>query len=737
MEEPDLKHLINIIILFIVCSTSALAQTVTATRTDNPPVIDGLPDDPEWANSAAVIAHFIQQRPDCGELMTEPTEINLLYDDRCLYIAFTMHDEHPEEFTRMIAPRDEDFSSEWIGIWLDTYNDDNNAYYFFVCVDNVQQDGRLCEVSGWDGNWDAVWESATSISDSGWTAEFAIPLTALRYSGEEEQVWGINFKRNISRTNESAFLFRMADNGSVRIEDFGDLTGLSGLPSLRQIELRPYGAAKLDYSPDSDPELDPWGSVGLDCRLGISSSSTLDLTINPDFGQIEADPEQVNLSHWESFLREKRPFFLEGSDLFDLPFSLFYSRRIGSVAPNGDIIPILGGAKLTGASGGFRYGVLEAVTGRISEDGEMLEPATSYAVARFLREFGEGTFIGGSMTSTDMPGQMDEEYSYGRSAAIDGKLSIDGRHSLSGAIAGTWNSWMTDDADNFAYRGRYSYRDDRLNGSAGVSLKEDDFNANLIGYTSSTGDVNTWANAGLYYPFSGSEVFQNSWISLYGHYTYVPGGDITSRGININTGLNFRNRYHISGSLNLSGSWTDRYEGPSGSTYDGGANLNFSCSSDSRKMIYAYLWGGFGDYREGKSHDIGTWLSFKPVPHVSIGADLDWSTTSDARRYNWSADSWDQRSTDWKSLQLSGSYMVGTDLSFTLTSQISRFESEYALTGSSLSTQQWMNLLLSWSFSPGSMFYFMAGEHADPDETGELGEPDFNLFTKITWLLTI
>ena len=202
-------------------------------------------------------------------------------------------------------------------------------------------------------------------------------------------------------------------------------------------------------------------------------------------------------------------------------------------------------------------------------------------------------------------------------------------------------------------------------------------------------------------------------------------------------GLNFRNRYHISASLNLSGSWTDRYEGPSGSLYDSGAFLDFSCSSDSRKMVYAYVWGGFGDYREGTSHDLGTWLSIKPVPHISVSADLDWSATKDARRYNWSADSWDRRSTDWKSLQLSGSYMLGTDISFTLTSQLSRFESEYELTGSSLSTQQWMNLLLSWSFSPGSMFYFMAGEHGDPDEFGELGDPDFNLFTKITWLLTI
>jgi len=179
-EETILKQLTGTFLLLITFSSSGFCQSVTVTWTDTPPVVDGLLGEAEWADSEPLVEPFIQQRPDCGEHMTEPTEVRLLYDDACIYIGFTMHDEHPEEFTRMIAPRDEDFSSEWIGIWLDTYNDDNNAYYFFVCVDNVQQDGRLCEVSGWDNDWDAVWNSATSISDSGWTAEFAIPLSALR-----------------------------------------------------------------------------------------------------------------------------------------------------------------------------------------------------------------------------------------------------------------------------------------------------------------------------------------------------------------------------------------------------------------------------------------------------------------------------------------------------------------------------------------------------------------------------
>ena len=729
---------IFLIILLFITGAGYSQVTVQAARIDVAPEIDGILDEDIWEHAIPVNEDFIQHRPDCGESMSEHTEIRLLYDDRALYVAFIMNDCHPEEFTRSVTPRDYDSSSEWIGIWLDTFNDDNNAYFFFTNIENVQQDGRLCEVGGWDMNWDAVWESATASSDSGWTAEYAIPFAALRYSDDTEQVWGVNFKRTMTRTNESAFLFRMGDNGRVNINDFGEMHGLNDLPGAGQIEFRPYVAGKIRYIPDSEDEWDPWGNTGIDCKLRISSNASIDLTVNPDFGQIEADADEANLSHWETFLREKRPFFLEGADLFDLPFSLFYSRRIGGVAPNGEIIPILGGAKLTGTANGFRFGLLEAYTSRISETGEMLEPSTNYFVTRVLREFGEGTYIGASVTSTDIPQQDDQDYSYGRSGALDAQIRIKGTHTLSGAIAGTWNSWAAEWSDNLAYRGWYTYRGDRLDCSAGFSYREDSFNANMIGYTTSTGDMNSWAEVGLFHPFSGNRTLQHAWMNLYGHYDQTPDGEITSRGIYLNSGVTFRNRYHIDGNIGYKGSRFDKYEGPDGAEYDHGMSWGFSCSTDSREAFYFFLWGNGGAYRNGTSRSFGTWLNLKPAPHVSIGADIDWNATSDALRYNWNSDAWDTRDTDWKSLELSCSYMFNTDLSLSLVSQISRFESDYGLSETTESNDHWMNILLSWQFKPGSMFYFMAGENADPDEiTGEYGEPDFTVFSKLTWFLPI
>jgi len=738
IERQLILKIFHLICLLVSAFPAFSSITVQTVRISEAPVIDGLIEENAWNSAVPIIEDFIQHRPDCGEPMTEETEVRILNDDERLYFAFTMHDPHPEEFTRMVTSRDSDFSSEWIGIWLDTFNDDNNAYYFFVNIDNVQQDGRLCTASGWDSNWDGIWESATSVSDSGWTAEFALPLSVLRYSSDEEQVWGINFKRTITRTNESAFLFRMADNGQVRIEDFGDFHGLNSLPSTRQIELRPYGAGRIKYLPDADDEWDPWANIGLDASIGLSSELLLDLTVNPDFGQVEADPNQANLSHWETYLSEKRPFFIEGSDMFDMPFSLFYSRRIGSVASNNEIIPILGGAKLTGSINGFRIGFLEAYAGSVKDDSITIVNPVNYAAGRIVREFGEGTYIGVSGTSTDIPGIDGSEYRYGRSGALDAQVTFLDNHSISSSIAGTWNSDDTQWKDNLAYSAEYEFDNDRFEVEGGFSFREENFNANMVGYTSSTGDVNAWIETGLYHPFSNNDVLQHWWSNLTCWIDKVPGGPITGRGIYFNSGVVFRNRYHIDFDLGYKGSRTDRYEGPDGTEYDAGLDVGFSSSTDSRERLYANLWGGRSAYCEGERTYIGSSIIYKPVSNISIETKLDWSRTSDARKYNWDFDEWDIRGTDWRSIQMSANWMFTNYLSVRLTSQVSRFSSDWNLGDETRDLSHWMNALLSWQFRPGSMFYFMAGQNTDPDElTGEFGDPEFTVFTKLTWFISI
>ena len=280
--------------------------------------------------------------------------------------------------------------------------------------------------------------------------------------------------------------------------------------------------------------------------------------------------------------------------------------------------------------------------------------------------------------------------------------------------------------------------DDRFDIDGGFSFREDNFNANMIGYTSSTGDLNTWVSGGLYHPFSGNDVLQHTWGNIYTWYDYVPGGPVTNRGINFNTGIVFRNRYHIDIDLGFDGSRTDRYEGPDGTRYDGGSDFGFSCSSDSREKLYGYLWGGIHSYCEGSRNNAGTSITFKPTPNVLLDAELDWSQTADARKYNWDLEEWDLRDTDWRSLMLSGNWMFSNYFSLRLTSQISRFSTDWQSGENSCSHRHWTNALVSWEFRPGSMFFLMVGENADPDEfTGDFGEPEFTVFTKLTWFLPV
>ncbi|MCK4807324.1 MAG: hypothetical protein KAT09_06745, partial [Candidatus Aegiribacteria sp.] len=374
----------------------------------------------------------------------------------------------------------------------------------------------------------------------------------------------------------------------------------------------------------------------------------------------------------------------------------------------------------------------------IKESGSTLVHPTNYAAGRIIREFGRGTYIGFSGTSTDVPAHDGSLYSYGRSGAVDAQYSFLENHRINSAVAGTWNSDEKRWNDNYAYRTSYEYSNERFDFSGGISYREENFDANMIGYTSSTGDVNTWISSGLYHPYPESEALQHWWGNLNAWYDRVPGGPVTGRGIGFNTGLAFRNRYHVNCCLGYNGSHTDRYEGTEGTEYDGGLSCSFSCSSDSREQLHGSLWGGLNSYCEGTSNYAGTWINYKPSLNISIEADLNWNQTGDARKYDWNLEEWSHRNTDWRSLQLSGNWMFSNYFSFRLTSQMSRFDTEWEAEESSRDYRHWMNVLLSWQFRPGSMFFLMVGENADPDQqTGDFGEPEFTIFTKLTWFLPV
>ena len=411
-------------------SAAAAQMTTTAMQRAGSISIDGVLDEAAWA-AAPVSSGFWQRYPDEGKPPAHRTEFRVLYDDSAIYVAIRAHDSEPDKIKSLLTRRDETSPSDWLMVGIDSYHDKRTAFVFALNAANVQRDWLVFDDLAEDTSWDAVWTGSSKIDAAGWSAEFEIPLSQLRFSTNEPQ-WGLQVGRVIGRTGEENYWSPMPREANRTVSLFGALEGLSNVKPGRRLELLPYvsgGAAfgTLDADNPFDKSVAGRGSVGLDVRYGLGSAFTLAASINPDFGQIEADPSQVNLGAGELFFPEKRPFFLEGADIFQFPLGigdnqaegLFYSRRIGASphgSPDADFadIPgsttIYGAAKVSGKALGWSIGLLEALTAQETartdvggERGkEVVEPLANYAIGRIKRDFRNGkTQVGALMTAVN------------------------------------------------------------------------------------------------------------------------------------------------------------------------------------------------------------------------------------------------------------------------------------------------------------------------------------------------
>ncbi|MBI4408091.1 MAG: carbohydrate binding family 9 domain-containing protein, partial [Gemmatimonadetes bacterium] len=440
-------------------------RRMMAVRAAAPPVIDARIDEAVWAQ-AQVASDFTTLEPKPGEAASEQTEVRVLYDDDAIYVAARLFDRTPDSIVARLARRDNDVYSEWFYVGLDSYNDRRTAFIFAVNPRGVKLDSFMSEDGQReDGGWDPVWDVAADVDALGWTAEMRIPLSQLRFSasadqGAEERVWGITFARRIARTQEFAFWSPLLPDAPGVVSQFGYLEGLRGLRAPRRLEALPYSVARVTRAPGEagNPFYDrtePYASVGADVKYGLTSDLTLSATVNPDFGQVEADPSVVNLSAYETFFSERRPFFVEGSDIFRFGIEpgdggsqqLFYSRRIGRApqrsvelddghvdAPEGTTI--LGAAKVSGKTrGGWSIGVLEALTGaeyartsdaRGRRGSALVEPLTNYAMLRAKKDFRAGESTVGAIVTGTHRKLDDDALDFLRSAAYAG--GVDFRH---------------------------------------------------------------------------------------------------------------------------------------------------------------------------------------------------------------------------------------------------------------------------------------------------------------------
>jgi len=400
-------------------------------RSTSPIRIDGRLDEDVWTAAPAATG-FVQGEPIEGAPAQHRTEVRVLYDEQALYVGARMYDDSPHAIARQLVRRDETGQFDFFELSLDPDLDLRTGYVFQISAAGVQGDAYLFDDVRDDRSWDAVWESAVQVDEQGWTAELRVPLSQIRYlPSPNPQDWGINFTRRRVASNERSYFSLESRQRHGRVSVFGRLSGLELAQGVSRLELRPYVLTRGRAGPaeDGDPFQQPRdanASAGLDARYGIGANFTLDATVNPDFGQVEVDPAVINLSAFETFYPERRPFFVEDARIFSFGLSggqnsLFYSRRIGrrpqrsslsgaSYVDVAEQTSILGAMKLTGrTAGGLSVGVLGALTGR--EEGQayfargdslarfIAEPRSQYAVFGAQQELRGGATVVGGMLS--------------------------------------------------------------------------------------------------------------------------------------------------------------------------------------------------------------------------------------------------------------------------------------------------------------------------------------------------
>ncbi len=465
----------------LACSTPALAEAqqeareaTAATRLNGTtPVIDARLDDPAW-DGVRPVTGFLQRNPIEGAAPSESTEVRIAYDDRALFVGFRGYDRNPDLVTGRLVRRDQRVSADNFTISLDTYADRRTAFEFSVNPSGARRDVFIYgDGTGRDESWDPVYDWAARQDSLGWSVELRIPFSQLRFASRDSIAFGMRLQRSINRRNEEVNWPFFPRDQAGEVSQYGKLIGLIGVPAPRRLELLPYVAGSSTFEPGEDGNPFATGRraevrLGGDLKLGVTSSTTLDVTANPDFGQVEADPAVVNLTAFESFFPERRPFFVEGTNLFEFGLQpperrgfggggggfgrgqqgLMYTRRIGrapQVDPETDggyaetvtQTTILGAAKLSGQIGkGWAVGLLQAVTAKeraetVSGSGitgsYAVEPLTGYTAARAQRVVRGGQVTYGAIGTVTARALDEPQFDELHRSALTGGLDLGAR----------------------------------------------------------------------------------------------------------------------------------------------------------------------------------------------------------------------------------------------------------------------------------------------------------------------
>ncbi len=675
--------------MFFAQTLTVMAQEATVTEENVPeirayrinphaPKIDGRLDDAIWSSKKIhKVNSFRQIEPDEGEQASESTLVAVAYDDNNMYVAFWCYDSEPSKIDGQLVRRDRTSQSDRVTFRVDPFHDHQTGNAFEVSSVNVQKDCRYFDDGNADMSWDAVWESEVQRQPWGWTAEMKIPLTVLRFAEKDEHTWGVDFVRYINRKNEVVkWAFTPSEKGG-HVSNFGHLSGIKDISPEKNIEILPYMVSSFETAPKEPGNFDGkdiYKNMGFDAKYSLSSNLVLDATVNPDFGQVELDDPVLNLSSFETYFPERRPFFLEGSDLFQTPFTLFYSRRIGR-NPNGSAddddfayysdypksTTILGALKLTGKlSGGTSIALLSAVTEEEKAEyaalrnvvldstynnGELqinttsadtiinsfvAEPIANYTILRVKQDILKNSSFGGMFTFAGQDGMQPN-----LTGGIDWRLSTnDNKWMMVGQVVGSRTEGSVSgygvDLTFEKIGGKH------IRGALGMTIKHPDLNLNRLGFTSRTDSKNIW----LWTQYRTNDtwwIIQDSYNN-FNFYTSSNYDGITySLGSNFNTHIVFTNNWTLGGGSSIQAEkYSDRetrgnglWEWPVHPTY----SWWFSLNTDSRKPISFVLNPGSGGDRGGHWWANYMGVEIRPRSNLEFSTGINFTRNYDATRW--------------------------------------------------------------------------------------------------------
>lgn len=633
------------------------------------PAIDGNLDDPVWKAAGFQLAGgFIQQDPDEGHQATESTLVAIIYDDDALYVAFWNYDSEPDRINGQLVRRDRETESDHVAVKIDPFHDLQSGYAFYLNVSGVQRDLRLYNDVGADSQWDAVWEGAARIHPWGWAAEFRIPYHCLRFQEKESHIWGLNLGRYISRKAEiDRWMASPSTEGGI-VSRFGTLSGLKGIHLARHLEVLPYAVANAEVEPKhlGNPDGRGFnGNTGVDIKYSLSSNLTLDATVNPDFGQVELDRPVLNLSAFETMYPERRPFFLEGANLFETPFGLFYSRRIGR-SPSGGIddpdfsytkerpkaTTILNATKLSGKlTRRTSVAVLNAVTSEEKSvyiadfpiidlgTGDTLryesqtrhgvvENKANYSVLRIQREVLSNSNVGILATLAT----QDRRYP-ASTGGLDWRLYT--KNGVWGTNGQVVFSRLDDSHTGFGFTGTLTKEAGKhIRGSVGSTIKDPYLNLNRLGFMSRNDYRSGWAWL-QYRTQDNWWIIRNSWNNLnyYGAWNYA--GDNIENGWNINVNWELLNNWFFGGGFGHDFLKYDDFETRGNGLWKRPHSWNWwaSLTTDPRKKITLNFNPGSGVNRNGTwwANYIG--VDLRPRSNLEFSVGINYVRTSDATRW--------------------------------------------------------------------------------------------------------